>query len=109
MARYLELHRELERDVYGETEMQQAYENCRRAAHKLAHAGSLHGYTATREFPCKGALRVADELRNDNNDVVFLFVECDSCGYQTGGRAFHRHVDGDQSDARSGRREEQPF
>lgn len=94
----LEPHDRYERATRGE-EIEQAYENDRRAAHKLQH-GSLHGFQPTRAFPCRGSLTVRDEIVEGRRGqlhpvgtVLFVMAECDACGYQLGARVASRPRD----------------
>lgn len=76
IGRVLTQHQAFEVANPDEAEIQKAYEAYRQAVHRAKH-GSLAGYKARREFPCKGFLTVVDQMQ------TMLIVECDTCGFLT--------------------------
>lgn len=78
--RFLTLHSQYEAAHPSELAMAERYAQHAQAMHLRAH-GSLDGYQAVREFPCHGALRVAEEF-----DSGIALVRCDQCSYETTAR-----------------------
>lgn len=77
MSELLMTHSEFESRHEDEAFHQRALEHHRQASYRAAHADSLDGYRAPREFPCPGVLRVVTEGRGPRE------VVCSSCSFET--------------------------
>ena len=70
------MHAQFETERSSEADAEVEYERHREQVYERKH-GSLDGYVAGREFPCRGALREYDRTAG------LALVACDSCPFQT--------------------------
>ena len=70
------MHNVFEADRSDEADAEVEYERQREQTYERKH-GSLEGYVAGREFPCRGALREYDRASG------LVLVACDCCSFQT--------------------------
>lgn len=70
------MHHVFESERSEEADAELEYERQREQNYERKH-GSLEGYVAGREFPCRGALREYDRTSG------LVLVACDSCPFQT--------------------------